>query len=121
MYEAGKPLTKIKKLAKNVGCLPFSQKNPEISVESQMEITENPFRNCRFPPEVVLFFHMEQNAKISLPFATFSNFSLLSAKISNNRKSNSILSAILLGWIADFGKTLDIIQSSSRPVYSDKW
>ena len=32
-----------------------------------------------------------------------------------------MVSAISLGWFADFGKTLTIIQRSSQPVYSDKW
>ena len=32
-----------------------------------------------------------------------------------------MVSAISLGWLADSGKTLIIIQRSSQPVYSDKW
>ena len=32
-----------------------------------------------------------------------------------------MVSAISFGWVADFGKTLTIIQRSSQPVYSDKW
>ena len=32
-----------------------------------------------------------------------------------------MVSAILFGRFADFGKTLTIIQRSSQPVYSQKW
>jgi len=32
-----------------------------------------------------------------------------------------MVSAISLGWFADFGKTLTIISRSSQPVHSEKW
>ena len=54
--------------------------------------------------------------EISLQFAKFSSFqSLLS------RKQLQMVSAISLGWFADFGKTVTNIHRSYQPVYSDKW
>ena len=48
-----------------LGCYPFSKKNPEISVQGQMErifsFLKNPFGNCILPLEVVLFFCSERN------------------------------------------------------------
>jgi len=32
-----------------------------------------------------------------------------------------MVSSILFGWVAEFGKTLTITQWSSQPDYSNKW
>jgi len=54
--------------------------------------------------------------EITLSFAKFPSFQSLIS-----RKQLQMLSAILLGWCADFGKTVTVIHWSSQPVYSDKW
>ena len=58
--------------------------------------------------------------EISLPFAKLSSFQSLSRKQLREIELQMV-SAILFGWFADFGKTLTIIQRSSQPVYSEKW
>ena len=59
--------------------------------------------------------------EISLPFAKLSSFQSLISRKQLREIEVQMVSAISLGWVADFGKTLAIIQRSSQPVYSDKW
>ena len=60
-------------------------------------------------------------AEISLPFAKLSSFQTLISRKQLREIKVQIVSAISFGWLADFGKTLTIIQRLSQPVYSDKW
>ena len=60
-------------------------------------------------------------AAISLPFAKLSSFQSLISRKQLREIEVQMVSAISFGWVADFGKTLTIIQRSSQPVYSDKW
>ena len=60
-------------------------------------------------------------ADISLPFAKLSSFQSLISRKQLQEIEVQMVSTILFGWFADFGKTLIIIQPSSQPVYSDKW
>ena len=60
-------------------------------------------------------------AKISLPFANLSSFQSLISRNQLREIEVQMVNAISFGWLADFGKTLTIIQRSSEPVYSDKW
>ena len=60
-------------------------------------------------------------AEISLPFAKVSSFQSLISRKQLREIEVQMVSAISFGWVADFGKTLTIIQRSSQPVYSDKW
>ena len=54
-------------------------------------------------------------------FAKLSSFQSLISRKQLREIEAQIVSAISLGWLADSGKTLTIIQRSSQPVYSDKW
>ena len=60
-------------------------------------------------------------AVISLPFAEVSSFQSLISRKQLREIELQMVSAISFGWVADFGKTLTIIQRSSQLVYSDKW
>ena len=60
-------------------------------------------------------------AEISLPFVKLSSFQSLISRKQLREIEVLVVSAISFGWLADFGKTLTIIQRSSQPVYSDKW
>ena len=61
-----------------------------------------------------------RTAEISLPFAKLSSFQSLISRKQLREIELQIVSAISFGWLADFGKTLTIIQRSSKSVYSDK-
>ena len=105
------------------GCLPFSKNIRlfRLKVKWNSNFPENPFGNCRLPPEVILFSRSEQNGGNFLTICkTFQLPVSHQAKtITENLIANG--NAISFGWFADFGKTLIIIQRSSQPVYSDKW
>jgi len=60
-------------------------------------------------------------AEISLPFTKLSSFQSLISRKHLREIEGQMVSAILFGWFADFGKTFTIIQRSSQLVYSDKW
>ena len=60
-------------------------------------------------------------AEITLPFAKLSSFQSLISRKQLQEIEVQMVSAISFGWLADFGKTLTIIQRSSQPVYSEKW
>ena len=62
-----------------------------------------------------------RTAEISLPFAKVSSFQSLINRKQLREIELQMVSVILFSWVADFGKTLTIIQRSSQPVYSDKW
>ena len=83
---------------------------------------ENPFRNCRLPPEVVLFF-LSKTERWEFPYhlANFPVASLSLGETNYEKSSCNLVSAISFGWFADFGKNRTIIQRSSQSVYFDKW
>jgi len=100
--------------------------NPGISVlKSNGEII---FR--KFPSEIVKYtfrgtplspLGTERRKFPQLPFAKRSSFQSLISRKQLREIEVQVVSAILFGWFANFGKTLTIIQRSSQPVYSDKW
>ena len=92
-----------------------------LKVKRNSNFSENPFGNCRLPPEVFLLFRRNGTAEISLPFAKLSSFQSLICRKQLREIELQMVSAILFGQFADFGKTLTIIQRSSQSVYSDKW
>ena len=59
--------------------------------------------------------------EISLPFAKLCSFQSLISREQLRKIEVQMVSAISFGWLANFGKTLTIIQRSFQPVYSDKW
>ena len=81
----------------------------------------NPFKNCRLPPEAVLFFCSKWNAEISLPFVKFSSFHTLISQKQSQEIKLQMVSTIPFGWLADFGKSLTIDSAVIQPVHSDKW
>ena len=87
-----------------------------FKVKLKSNFAENPFGNCRLPPDVVLFFPFgTEQRKFCLPFAKLSSFQSLMSRKDLREMELQMLSAISYGWFADNGKTLTIIQRSYDP------
>ena len=103
---------------RKIGVLTIWPKNPEISVENEME---RKFL-WKIRSEIESSFSFRKGtAEIALPFAKLSSFQTLISWQQLREIELQMLSAISFGWFADFGKTFTIIHRSSQPVYSDKW
>ena len=102
-----------------MGCLPFGEKIRKFRFEVKWlgNIPEIPEYLQRYSS----FSVRNRTAEISLPFAKLSSFQSLISRKQLREIEVQMVSAISFSWLADFGKTLTIIQCSSQPVYSDKW
>ena len=103
-----------------VGAYHLARKSGNFSLKSNGKVIFRKFRSeivaylQRYPS----FSVRNGTPEISLPFAKLSSFQ---SSHQLREIELQMVSAILFGWFADFGKILTIIQSSSQPVYSDKW